>query len=177
MEAHIYFGKNAKYVIRGEEKMSKTYFIEDLYDLSFEQKKDLLKLFVSENETLCFFYVEENLKSLNNKEEKMILTNLYEKSPEWLVPLGQVRELKGMMWYKVKTDEEIIQAIEIEQLFWCIIVKDGDPVKDFSYSFALIEDDCIEELVIEEKEKEKNSFVNKVFPKIREMFGDKLKVS
>ncbi|OQR56578.1 hypothetical protein [Bacillus sp. CDB3] len=155
--------------------MSKTYFIEDLYDLSFEQKKDLLKLFVSENETLCFFYAEENLKSLNNKEKKMVLTNLYEKSQKWIVPLGQVRELKGMMWYKVKIDEEIIQAIEIEQLFWCVIVKDGYPVKDFSYSFALIEDDCIEELVIEEKEK--NSFINKVCPKIREMFGEKLKIS
>ncbi|WP_439876142.1 hypothetical protein ACSLGG_12425 [Bacillus mycoides] len=80
-----------------------------------------------------------------------------------------------MMWYKVKTDEEIIQAIEMEQLFWCVIVKDGHPVKDFSYSFALIEDHCIEELVIEEKEK--NSFINKVCPKIREMFGEKLKIS
>ncbi|WP_439876141.1 hypothetical protein ACSLGG_12420 [Bacillus mycoides] len=69
--------------------MSKTYFIEDLYDLSFEQKKDLLKLFVSENETLCFFYAEENLKSLNNKEKKMVLTNLYEKSQKWIVPLGK----------------------------------------------------------------------------------------
>lgn len=160
--------------------MENVYWMENLCRVKPNEQKDLLKLFVGKDEVLCFFYVECNLKYANEEKRNLVTNNFYEKSQEWIIPLEQIKEIKGMMWYKAETDEDIFKAIESDSLYRCIVVKKGLPVTNFTYSFALIEtedDDggMIDELVI--MEKGENKFLNIIAPKIREMFGNRLKIS
>lgn len=70
------------------------------------------------------------------------------------------------IWYKTLNKSEIIKAINIDQLFKCIVLKNGEDFYEYSYAITQYETEEGKNLFI--MEKEAGDFEKYVYPKICE---------
>ncbi len=94
-------------------------------------------------------FIEQRTTFINNGEE---------------FPLHNFRKNRRLMWYRTSEKYEIIKALKIDCLFNCIVLKENSSFNDYTYALNLSENESGTDLII--MEKEKDSFLNKVYPKI-----------
>jgi hypothetical protein len=94
-------------------------------------------------------FIEQRTTFINNEEE---------------FPLGNLGKNRRLMWYKTSGKNEIIKALKIDCLFNCIVLKKDSSFNDYKYALELYEKEDGKDLIV--MEKEKDSFLNNVYPKI-----------
>lgn len=77
---------------------------------------------------------------------------------------------RRMIWYKASEKNEIVKALKINNLFKCIILKENSAFSDFQYALEHYESEDGTELIIIEKQDE--SFITNIYPKIVKIIGE-----
>ena len=94
-------------------------------------------------------FIEQRTTFINNGED---------------FPLNKFEKNRRMIWYRTSGKFEIIKALKINIDFKCIILNKNSSFSDYKYALECYENESGRDLII--MEKEKDSFLNKVYPKI-----------
>lgn len=158
------------------------YRLEEYDEGSFCSFSDYLQNIV--NIINCFidnsvivFPIEENI--FNDEEyeinrsfikDRIIVTNNV-----WIynIPLYKDK-CPNIIWYKVKTNEELIEALKIERDFNCALIPNNFIIDKAIYVLNSNEDGEFNSLSI--REKNKGDFLHKVFPKLESYFQKKIEI-
>jgi len=71
------------------------------------------------------------------------------------------------IWFKTSNKIEVIKALELNNLFRCIVIKKGNEFQEFLFALEHCENEGGTDLII--MEKEKNSFIKYVLPRIQKL--------
>ena len=174
------------YIIEGFEDVQN---IDDIADvlMCFLEKNELLifgcadiRYFLDnlDNEEASIRDFYKKLIEYNNKQG----TSIFREDDEWKenekfieqrttffnngedFPLNKFEKNRRTIWYRTSGKFEIIKALKINIDFKCIILNENSSSGDYKYALECYENESGRDLII--MEKEKDSFLNKVYPKI-----------
>ncbi|WP_055666118.1 hypothetical protein [Desnuesiella massiliensis] len=117
-----------------------------------------------------FFNDEEYEINRSFIRDRIILTNKV-----WIcnTPLFS-DECPNIIWYIVRSNEELIDALKIEQNFNCALIPNNCIIEEATYILNSNEDDEFNSLSI--REKNKGDFLHKVLPKLEFYFKKKIEI-
>ncbi|MFE1631344.1 hypothetical protein ACFLFF_31900 [Brevibacillus reuszeri] len=171
-------------------KQTNGYILEGFHEvIGFEMEIDVLKCFLEQEDQILFSYIitnendhfantitelplviddeEQEKRDLKFVEERTIFRN-----NEWLLPWHPYREISEILWYLPKNNLEIIKAMQINEFFTGIILKQNRDFNDYSYILVKVEDDEGVSLFI--LEQAADHFVNHVIPRLESLFQEPL---
>ena len=148
--------------------------------LNSGKQAEFLKCFSADNEQILFPFKESWLISdeenlcISNEEKQFIINRTIAVSKEhiiyWIPEDGE-----NIYWYSPKDTNELVNLIEKNlHDYICIILENGKNIKDYTYllsieeNYPIAEDDSCNALLVNEKFR--NSFQDKIVPKIKEKF-------
>ncbi len=110
------------------------------HNMSAENIAELLSLLIEEDAILLFSFYERNMRLFDESTQKFISDRCEFVNSEWVLPWGESiphwDEPNGtppnIIWFSAMQNEDIIKAIEIDNLFRCVVVKRGGEFKDYS---------------------------------------------
>ncbi|MNC43605.1 hypothetical protein D3C75_924750 [compost metagenome] len=140
----------------------------------------ILSLFLAENSTLLFSFYERNMHLYDANTQKFILDRGVFVNSEWVLPWTETiphwdesNTPPKIIWFSVTEKEDILQAIEIDNLFRCVVIKQGEEFKQYSnvlfhqeYYPSIDEEDYDYYLGFTNK----HDFLNNALPNIKERF-------
>lgn len=148
--------------------------------LSSKEQAELLKCFLSNNEQILFPFKESWLVSedenlwISNEEKESILKRTVAISKEHII-YWTPEEDENIYWHAPKDTSELVNLIEKNSYdYVCIILETGKNVRDYTYllsieeNYGIEEDETCSALLVNEKNR--NSFQDKVIPKIKDKF-------
>jgi hypothetical protein len=148
--------------------------------LSSKEQAELLKCFSSDNEQILFPFKENWLVSeeddlcISDREKEFIIKRTIAVSKEHII-YWIPEDDESIYWYSPKDTNELVNLIEKNFYdYISIILEKGKNVKDYTYllsieeNYLTAEDDTCSALLVNEKIR--NSFQDKVVPKIKEKF-------
>ena len=159
---------------------------EQLYGMIKHNESDknlvqILSTFVNENSILLFSFYERNMNLFDESIQKFIAERCVFVNSEWVLPWeesiphwDESNTPPKIIWFSPTGKDEILQAIEIDNLFRCVVVKKG---KDFNhYSNVLFHQEYYPS--IDEVEDyahclcftDKSDFLNDVLPSLKNQF-------
>ncbi|WPP41885.1 hypothetical protein SK066_02665 [Paenibacillus hunanensis] len=142
-----------------------------------EQLARLVHLFVADHTSLLFSFYERNLHLYDVDIQKFILDRCLFVNSNWVLPWEETipywdegHTRPNIIWFAITNIEDIVKAIEIDNLFKCVILERG---KEFDqYSNVLFHEEY-HPLIDEEDDYDyylgftnKEEFFNKVQPRI-----------
>lgn len=141
----------------------------------------ILSSFVNENSILLFSFYERNMNLYDESVQKFILERCVFVNSEWVLPWAETiphwdesNAPPKIIWFSPTGKDEILQAIEIDNLFRCVVVKKG---KDFNHFSNVLFHQEYYSSIDEEEDYEyclcftdKYDFLNDVLPDIKERF-------
>ncbi|MGQ4679376.1 hypothetical protein [Paenibacillus polymyxa] len=99
----------------------------------------LLSTFIEEDSILLFSFYERNMHMLDIDTQKFISDRCVFVNSEWVLPWNEsiphwdkLDTPPKIIWFLATEIEEIIRAIEIDNFFRCIILKQGEEFKHYS---------------------------------------------
>lgn len=99
----------------------------------------ILSLFLAENSALLFSFYERNLPLCNTDVQKFILDRCRFINSEWVLPWTETiphwddsHMPPRIIWFSVTEKIDIMQAIKIDNLFRCVVIKQGEEFKQYS---------------------------------------------
>jgi len=148
--------------------------------LNSKEQAELLKCFLSNNEQILFPFKESWLVSededlyISNEERESILKRTVAISKDHII-YWTPEEDENIYWYAPKDTSELVNLIEKNSYdYGCIILEEGKNVREYTYLLSIEENYVVEEdetcsaLLINGKNR--NSFQDKVIPKIKNKF-------
>lgn len=110
------------------------------HNLSTENVADLLCFFNEEDSLLLFSFYERNMDLYDSSTQEFILKRCVFMNSEWVLPWGEsTAHWDGpnhtppkIIWFSAIEKEEINKAIEIDNLFRCVVVKKGAKFEQYS---------------------------------------------
>lgn len=148
--------------------------------LNSEKQAEFLKCFSSDNEQILFPFKESWLISdeknlcISNDEKEFIINRTIAVSKEHII-YWTPEDGENIYWYSPEDIDELVNLIEKNYYdYTCIILEKGKNIKDYTYllsieeNYPIAEDDTCSALLVNEGIKD--SFQNKVVPKIKEKF-------
>lgn len=110
------------------------------HNISTEYVAELLSLLIEEDSILLFSFYVRNMQLFDPSTQKFILDRCVFVNSEWVLPWEESivhwdepnKTPPNIIWFSVTQKEDIIKAIEIDNLFRCITVKRGGEFKDYS---------------------------------------------
>jgi len=99
----------------------------------------ILNLFLEENSILLFSFYERNMQLYDASIQKFILDRCLFVNSEWVLPWEETIphwDEPGVpptiIWFSATEKEDIKQAIEIDNLFRCVVIKQDEEFKHYS---------------------------------------------
>lgn len=99
----------------------------------------LLSLLVEENSILLFSFYERNMHLFGADTQKFISDRRVFVNSEWVLPWEESiphwdkpNTPPKIIWFLATQIEDIVKAIEIDNLFRCIVIKKGEEFKQYS---------------------------------------------
>ncbi|WP_223275617.1 hypothetical protein [Paenibacillus elgii] len=99
----------------------------------------LLNLLVEENSMLLFSFYERNMHLFDADTQKFISDRRVFVNSEWVLPWEESiphwdkpNIPPKIIWFSATQIEDIVKAIEIDNLFRCIVIKKGEEFKQYS---------------------------------------------
>ncbi|WP_340025655.1 hypothetical protein MHI24_10885 [Paenibacillus sp. FSL K6-1096] len=93
----------------------------------------ILSLFLAENSTLLFSFYERNMPLCDADVQKFILDRCRFINSEWVLPWTETiphwdesPTPPRIIWFSVTEKIDIMQAIKIDNLFRCVVIKQGE---------------------------------------------------
>ncbi|MCP3777187.1 hypothetical protein NLX74_02185 [Paenibacillus sp. MZ03-122A] len=113
------------------------------HNMSIENIADLISLFIEKDSIILFSFYKRNMDSFDVNIQEFILERCVFVNSEWVLPWGESiphwdepnQTPPKIMWFSAVKKEEIIKAIEIDNLFRCIVIKKGS---DFKQHFNVL---------------------------------------
>lgn len=110
------------------------------HNASDEDVTTILSLFIEEDSTLLFSFYERNLKLVEPGIQEFITEKKVFVNSEWILPWRESiphLDVPGetppnIIWFSVKTRNDIKKAIGIDNLFRCVVVKEGEDFNKYS---------------------------------------------
>ncbi|MDK8181808.1 hypothetical protein [Paenibacillus sp. UMB4589-SE434] len=110
------------------------------HSMATETVAELVSLLIEEDSMLLFSFYERNMHLFDESIQKFILDRCVFVNSEWILPWSESiahwdepnRTPPNIIWFWATQIEDIIKAIEIDNLFRCIVVKRGEEFKDYS---------------------------------------------
>jgi hypothetical protein len=110
------------------------------HSASTEDVAHLLGLFIKKDSLLLFSFYERNLPLVDTDIQDFINERSLYINSEWVLPWEETiphwdqpnNTPPNIIWFSVKTKDEIIKAIDIDSLFRCVVVKEGDDFYKYS---------------------------------------------
>ena len=119
--------------------------------------------------TICF--LEENMNltwHLNDLPmKKLIEERTIFVSDEWVSSHERLKQGTSLrrIWFHSKNEKELIDSIQLDQLFTCVVLRVGSKLKEASYVLHVFEGVNFQILDIEGVDPE--DFINRVLPKLK----------
>lgn len=148
--------------------------------LNSKEQAKLLKCFLSDNQQILFPFKEswliseEDDQCISDEEKEFILNRTVVISKEHIFYWTQ-EDGENIYWYSPQDTNELVNLIEKNSYdYICIILEKGKNIKEYTYlisteeNYSISEDDTCSALLVNEKIR--NSFQDKVVPKIKEKF-------
>ncbi|GEC91311.1 hypothetical protein [Brevibacillus brevis] len=145
----------------------------------------LLSLFIKKDSLLLFSFYERNLPLVDNDIQEFINERRLFTNSEWVLPWAETiphwdqpnHTPPNIIWFSVKTKDEIIRAIDIDSLFRCVVVKEGDDF--YKYSNVIFQQEYYATFVEENFEHyigfaNKVEFLNATWSELKNRFHVKL---
>ncbi|WP_249043464.1 hypothetical protein [Paenibacillus faecis] len=99
----------------------------------------ILSLLVAENSTLLFSFYERNMHLCDASKQKFIIDRCVFVNSEWVLPWAETiphwdesNMPPKIIWFSATEKEDILQAIEIDNLFRCVVIERGGEFKQYS---------------------------------------------
>ncbi|MCM3142146.1 hypothetical protein [Brevibacillus sp. MER 51] len=110
------------------------------HNVSTEEVAQILSFLIENDSLLLFSFYERNLHLFESKIQDFINERRLFTNSEWVLPWEETiphwdkpnNTPPNIIWFSVKTTDEIIKAIDIDSLFRCVVVKDGDDFSKYS---------------------------------------------
>ncbi|QKS71235.1 hypothetical protein FLK61_31485 [Paenalkalicoccus suaedae] len=149
--------------------MNSFHYINKFYQVDLEDVISIVLSFCTENDTILFSTIEDNLKYESVEDKDFININKLFKNNKWIFPEEMPINVPNIIWYKTNGREDIKKAITIESLFRCVILPKGLDIEHFNYLIYIIENNEGPVLCVYDKI---NDFNDRVLPKIQPYLGD-----
>jgi hypothetical protein len=110
---------------------------------SFEEVVDILNCFVKQDEMLLFSFLEQNMNHDWHPNDLPMKKIIEERtifiSDERVHPHERVNQGAGprRIWFHPKNKKELIESIQLDQLFTCVVLKIGSKLKEASYFLCI----------------------------------------
>lgn len=110
------------------------------HNLSSEEIADLLSFFVIGDSMILFSFYERNINLFDLSTQKFILERSIFVNSEWVLPWGESiphwdgpnQTPPAIIWFSASTKEDMIKAIEIDNLFRCVVIKRSESFGEYS---------------------------------------------
>jgi len=110
------------------------------HNMSTENIADLLSLFIVNDSMIIFSFYERNMDLFDVGIQEFISERSAYVNSEWVLPWSESlphwdepnQTPPKIIWYSVLQKEEIIKAIEIDNLFRCVVIKKGESFEHYS---------------------------------------------
>ncbi|NQF12393.1 hypothetical protein HPY31_00480 [Brevibacillus sp. HB1.3] len=110
------------------------------HNVSTEEVAQILSFLIENDSMLLFSFYERNLHLFESEIQEFINERRLFTNSEWVLPWEETiphwdkpnNTPPNIIWYSVKTQDEIIKAIDIDSLFRCVVVKEGEDFSKYS---------------------------------------------
>ena len=110
------------------------------HNMSTEDIADLLSLLIANDSTILFSFYERNMELFDVSTQEFISERNVFVNSEWVLPWSESlphwdepnQTPPKIIWFSVLRKEDIIKAIEIDNLFRCIVIKKGESFEHYS---------------------------------------------
>ncbi|MED1798010.1 hypothetical protein [Brevibacillus porteri] len=110
------------------------------HNVSTEEVAQILSFLIENDSFLLFSFYERNLLLFELEIQEFINERRLFTNSEWVLPWEETiphwdqpnNTPPKIIWFSVKTKDEIIKAIDIDSLFRCVVVKEGDDFYKYS---------------------------------------------
>lgn len=110
------------------------------HNVSTEEVAQILSFLIENDSLLLFSFYERNLHLFESEIQEFINERRLFTNSEWVLPWEETvphwdkpnHTPPNIIWFSVKTQDEIIKAIDIDSLFRCVVVKEGDDFSKYS---------------------------------------------
>ncbi|MDC0762198.1 hypothetical protein POF51_15940 [Brevibacillus sp. AG] len=110
------------------------------HNVSTEEVAQILSFLIENDSFLLFSFYERNIHLLEAEIQEFINERRLFTNSEWVLPWEETiphwdqpnNTPPNIIWFSVKTKDEIIKAIDIDSLFRCVVVKEGDGFNKYS---------------------------------------------
>lgn len=99
----------------------------------------ILSLFVEEQSLLLFSFYERNIHQYSSATQKFIWDRCIFVNSEWVLPWeetvphwDEANTPPKIIWFSVKEKADMVQAIKIDHLFRCVVIKEGEEFEQYS---------------------------------------------
>ncbi|RIE05142.1 hypothetical protein D3H35_03085 [Cohnella faecalis] len=107
------------------------------HSMSTENIADLISLFIEKDSIALFSFYERNMHLFDVNTQKFISDRFVFVNSEWVLPWEESiphwdepdQTPPKIIWFSVTQKEDMIKAIEIDYLFRCIVIKQGEEFK------------------------------------------------
>ncbi|MED1783731.1 hypothetical protein P4V43_18085 [Brevibacillus fortis] len=110
------------------------------HNVSTEEVAQILRFLIENDSFLLFSFYERNIHLFESEIQEFINERRLFTNSEWVLPWEETiphwdqpnNTPPNIIWFSVKTKDEIIKAIDIDSLFRCVVVKEGDDFYKYS---------------------------------------------
>ncbi|WGV62233.1 hypothetical protein QIH01_14130 [Brevibacillus brevis] len=110
------------------------------HNVSTEEVAQILSFLIENDSLLLFSFYERNLHLFESEIQEFINERRLFTNSEWVLPWEETiphwdqpnHTPPNIIWFSVKTKDEIIKAIDIDSLFRCVVVKEGEDFSKYS---------------------------------------------
>ncbi|WP_409175230.1 hypothetical protein [Brevibacillus fortis] len=110
------------------------------HNVSTEEVAQILSFLIENDSFLLFSFYERNIHLFESEIQEFINERRLFTNTEWVLPWEETiphwdqpnNTPPNIIWFSVKTKDEIIKAIDIDSLFRCVVVKEGDDFNKYS---------------------------------------------
>ena len=110
------------------------------HNMSIERIADLLSLLTANDSMILFSFYERNMELFDVSTQEFILERSTFVNSEWVLPWSESlphwdepnQTPPKIIWFSVLQKEDLIKAIEIDNLFRCVVIKKGESFEQYS---------------------------------------------